>query len=84
MNRAFHWIFNEYIKVYRTTSPDKHHRKHSFQKFYSLKPIKTLLNIDRNMFNSGSKTIDSLPAEAKEFGSDPADHLIPSYPQVKK
>ena len=43
-----------------------------------------MLNIDRNMFNSGSKTIDSLPAEAKEFGSDPADHLIPSYPQVKK
>ena len=36
------------------------------------------------MFDSGAKTVDSLPAEAKESGSVPADHLIPSYPQVKK
>ncbi len=36
------------------------------------------------MFNSGSKTLDSLPAAAKEFCTDTTYHLIPSYPQVKK
>ena len=38
----------------------------------------------RDMFNYGAKTVDSLPAEAKEFSSVPAEPLIPSYPQVKK
>ena len=38
----------------------------------------------RHMFDSGAKRVDSLPAEAKELGSVPADPFIPSYPQVQK